>query len=211
MIATNPEGLTPAIDPLQPPRDLDKERDDRCYPVVYGILSDMVEGLVPEDASSDTKALELKTLQRTLDANLNIALDNPYVFQLILGVFSAFNATIAQCATVPIDRTRYAGIARKMLAILNEAHPRLNPPQESDVEADFAPIKEKINALFAEEKLNGLEVQYIIGALLQAFKNLQEGFMLSVEGSSKRAEARVFGVEDMTDLTMADLDRVLRS
>ena len=208
-----PQAVPPeaaAVPPAEP--NADQLREEKCAPVVYGMIDDMAAGLIPEDGISfDLQALEMKVLQRAFDADLNVTTENPYIFQLALGVLGALNATVSQATFTPIDDVRFARIARKILGFLKDAKVRLNPPAESDVAADFAPIKEQVNTLFAEEKITALEARYLMTSILEAFKNLQTGFMTSVENSSAKAEAKLFGVQEMSDVTMGTLDKVLKS
>lgn len=203
MIDTPTTGATP---------DLDAARDIKVIPVARAVLNDMALELVPENAAEkiDYNSLLLKMLQRALDADLNLTSDNPYLFQLVLKLMSGLNATVQTCATVPIDDVRYGNIGRKILAILATANltlPTTTPEQDLE---EFAPVKEQISALFLEEKLTMIEVKYIMDNLFDSFGAVQNLFMMKMSEVSDQAAAKLFGLNDMTDLSMKKVDEVLK-
>lgn len=201
-----------------PAPDLDKLRDEKCIPLARAVLNDMAIMLVPENANEkvDYNPLLKKILERTLEADTNIVMENPYIFQLMLGAMAGLNATVQLCAMSPIDDIRYGAIGKKIMGILATANVPLvamkDPKKGVDpkvIEADFAPVKEQIEALFAEEKLNIMEVKYVMDNLFESFSDVQTIFMASVGQSSEKAEAKLFGLQDITDLSMKKLDEVL--
>lgn len=184
--------------------NLDQLRDEKCLPVAQALLVDMAEKLLDEDATP----LISSFLARGLAADLNITSEASYIPQLILSALSGLNATIQGCDLVELDDERYREIGRKMLAILAFAHVRMNGTQD-DVVADVAAVKDQLNTLFVAKGLNKLEVKYITDSIFQAFTNVNNGFSESLTSSAARAEAKLFGIGDMTDLTMKKLDDVL--
>lgn len=193
-------------------KNLEQLRDEKCVPVARGIINDMAISLVPDDANKkvDYNPIVKSMLERTLEADLNIATENTYIFQLILTAFAGLNKTVQECETVPIDDVRYGTIAKKILSILATANISLltkTPEQEA---IEFAPVKEQLNALFAQEKLSMLEVKYVMDNIFDSLSAVQNSFMLGVTSSAERAEAKLFGIEAMSDLTMKKLDDVLK-
>lgn len=192
--------------------DLEKLRDEKCIPLARLILADMAELLMPEDANEkvDYNPIVLKTLARTLEADTNISKENTYLFQLILGVFSGLNVTVQSATTLPIDDVRYGAIAKQILKIVSEANVTMGSVTKEDTERDFAPVKEKIDALFLAEKMSLLEVKYVMDNIFTSFSTFTDLFNRNVESSSQKAEAKMFGVESMYDLSMKRLDEVLK-
>lgn len=191
--------------------DLEKVRDDRCIPIARAVMNDMVDQLLPEDANVkiDYDSLIKSILQKNLDADLNITIETPYVFQLILSALAGLNKTVQTCDMLLIDDARYAAIGRKILAAVAVADVRLVNATSEEVDEDFAPVKAKIDAIFTKEKLSMLEVKYIMDNIFSGFETVSNGFARALEKSSERAEAKLFGIESMSDLTMKRLQEVL--
>lgn len=198
--------------PLESP-DLEKARDEKCIPIARAIFGDMVNTLIAEDASKeiDYNPLVKSILTKMLEADTNLLTENTYIFQLLLGVFSGLNRTVQMCETVQIDDVRYGNIARKILEIVAKHNVTIGNPTPDEVDKDFAPIKEELDVLFANEKLTIMEVKYIMDNIFTGFSDVQTIFNMSIEQSTKRAEAKSFGIEDMTDLSMKKLDGFLKS
>lgn len=193
--------------------DLEKLRDEKVFPVARGVFDDMVECLIPEDANDkvDWNPIVLKMLDRSLKADLNMTTETTYMFQLVLGILSGLNTAVQGATTVPIDDVRYGAIGKKILAITAKHNVRMTNVMPEESAADFAPVREEINALFAAEQLSMLEVKYVMDSIFEAFKSVERLYLVNLEQSTKRAEAKLFGVDDMTDLTVGDVDRVLKS
>ena len=191
--------------------DLEKIRDEKCIPIARDVLKDIATTLLPPDANVkiDYNPVILKILQRNLENDLNIKIETPYIFQLVLGALSGLNRTVQSCSTVLIDDVRYAALGTKVLGFLAESNIRLTNVTPEEVDADFAPVKEKINTLFAEEKLSMMEVKYIMDNIFEGFKTVQAGFNQSLETSVEKAEAKLLGIEYMSDLTFKKLNDVL--
>lgn len=186
--------------------DLDVLRDEKCFPIAQTILTEISTGLFEENGVRD---VALKALALTLNEDLNISQDMNYIPQLILGVFSGANATVQTCTTVPLDEERYKGIARKMLVILAEENLKLNIKADETV-AVFAGVKAKCDILFLEEKLNILEVKYIMDSIFNYFAMFNNMLGASIQDATEKATAKLFGIESTNDLTMKKLDEVLR-
>lgn len=190
--------------------DLEKVRDEKCIPVTRAILKEMATGLVASDSSQVTHTdLIMKSLSLFLSSDLNITTDTPYVPQLILGVLAGLNTTVHSCQVIPIDDARYSVIAGKILSIVSDANVRLGSVKPEESAEDFSPVKEKLNKLFADEKLTLLELKYIMDNIFDAFKDFQEKLGHSIDDSVKRAEQKLFKVEAMSDVTMKQLNDVL--
>ncbi len=193
--------------------DLEKARDEKCFPVARAIMGDMAELLIPEDANKkiDFNPIILKMIGRMLEADTNVVMENSYVIQLILGVLSGLNATIQSCVTVPIDDIRYGAISKKILVMLSEANIKLGSLTPEEIKNEFAPLKDKINALFAEEKLSMHDVKYVMDNIFTTFNTVTAVFNKSVEASTKKAEEKALGLDSINDLTMKKLDSFLKS
>lgn len=192
--------------------DLEKIRDERCFPIARLILKEMAPSLV--SASADTvnyDDLVLKSLSLFLGADLNVTTETPYITQLLLGVFSGLNRTIHECTVIPIDDARYSSIASKILQIVSDGNVRLGSVTPEESIEDFTIIKVKLNELFAEEKLNLLEVRYIMDNMFDAFKDFSDKYSESIESSVKRSELKLFGVNNMNEVSLKQLDGILKA
>lgn len=210
--SNKPAEAPPDLD-VMPAPDLGKLRDEKCIPVARDVMLAMAELMIPENASEkiDYNPLALKILQLELDADLNVTTEQPFVDQLILGALSGLNKTVQASAYIPIDDIRYGNIARKILVILNEGNVTLGNVTPEQTEADFAPVKEKINALFAEEKLMLIEVKYVMDNIFQSFAKVGNIVTESISQSMKSAEEKLWGVEDLTDVCLKQVDEVLHA
>lgn len=195
--------------------DLEKQRDERCIPIAYLLMEEMANNLMPDGSDLqqiDARPVALKGLEYFLAADLNIAQEASYVPQLILAALSGLNATVQQCDSIQPDDLRYAGIAKKILHILSDAKvPLVVSKDTKELDPAYEVVKTKINELFAEEKLTSLEVKYVMDGIFNSFTAVNNLMSSSLEQSSERAEARLFGVDSMGDLTMSKLDAVLKS
>lgn len=192
--------------------DLEKLRDEKCIPIARQMVKELASDLLPVDGTAiPAGPLAQKFLKFGLDADLNITTEASYIFQLTLGVLSGLNVTVQGVETVPIDDVRYFDIGRKILGFVTEHDVTIGSVTPDQTQVDFAPIKEKINALIAEEKLSMLEVKYIMDNIFKNFTLVNNLFSESLEENSRRAEAKLFGIEDMTDLSMSKLDSVLKA
>ena len=187
-------------------KNLEAERDARCFPVAQAILEGMAKNLLEEDGVKNTS---LGALELTLQQDLNIVTDMSYIPQLILNALSGVNATVQVADTVPLDEEKYNGIAKKILAILAEEKINIGFGKD-DVEKTFSGIKDKLSALFLEEKVNLLEVKYIMEKILENFGAFNNMLANSIEMSTEKATAKVFELEATSDLTMKKLDEVLK-
>jgi len=200
-----------------PEKTAEELRDEKCIPVARGIFVDMATDLTEASAKGDFTPMMLKVMARALDADLNVTMENSYVFQLLLGVCSGLNATVQACETTPIDDVRYDGIIKKILSIIATsnvpmvaADPKAKPDPVK-LETDFAGVKEQLNALFKENNLSRIEVNYIMEKLFSSFQAVQNAFMNVVAQYGEKATAKLLGLEFSSDLTMKKLNEVLTS
>ena len=181
-------------------------RDEKCFPVTQAILEGMAKNLLEEDG---VKSTAVATLSLLLEQDLNVTTDVSYIPQLILGALSGVNATVQVCDMDPLDEEKYNNVAKKILGILADAKIKIgfNPDEVATV---FARIKDKLSALFLEEKLNSLEVKHIMDNILSAFNAFNNMLASSIEMSSEKATAKLFELDATSDLTMKKLDEVLK-
>lgn len=189
--------------------DLDKLRDEKCVPIARAILNDLAAGLFPESGTLDYPGLTKQSMERLLEADANVTSEVPFVYQLTLAALTGLNTAIQVAPTEPTDDARYSRIIRQLLGIIATANVTLTGA--SPDEAEYAPVKEQVAALFAEEKLTSIEVMYIVSNLFAAFNTAQNYVQMHVEGLMKKAEEKLFAVQDMTDLSLKKLDEVLKS
>lgn len=194
-------------------KNLDQLRDEKCIPLARSMFKDIASDMIPEDANVvvDYNPVLIKLLSKTLEADTNISMENPYLFQLILGVLSGLNRTIQECTFSPIDDLRYGSISKKILDIVSKGNVRMGTVTPEESIADFAPIKEELNSLFAQENISLLEVKYIMDNIFASFTAVEGGFMGLITQHSQDAEAKLFGVEFMSDMTMKKLDDVMKA
>lgn len=187
-------------------KTLEELRDGRCFPIAQAILEGMAKNLLEDGGVKNTA---LATLELTLKQDLNIVTDMSYIPQLILGALSGVNATVQVCDTIPLDIEKYNSIAKKIFVILAEAKINIGfkPDEVSTV---FAGVKEKLSALFLEEKINSLEVKHIMENVLISFGAFNNLLASSIEMSTEKATAKVFELDSTSDLTMKKLDEILK-
>ncbi len=188
-------------------QDLEKLRDDRCFPVSQAVLEGIAKGLLEENGVRDTA---LATLELSFKQDLNISQDMTYIPQLILGVLSGANATVQRCETTPLDTERYKGIAKKMLTILAEAKLKMDLTADK-IEENYVGVKEKFDALFLEEKLNSLETKYIMDSIFDAFAAFNNMLSNSIEMSMEKASSKLWKLDSTNDITMSKVDEVLKA
>lgn len=191
--------------------DLDKARDEKCIPIAREILKDMTTDLVPAevDGKVDQNPLIMGTLKKSLEADLSISTEVPYLFQLILGVLSGLNAAVQKSSPVLVDDEKYSRITTSVLALVSEANVRMGSVTPEESAADFDPIIVKLNDLFKAENLSFIEIKYVMDSLFQAFNRFQDDFNGNLGKSSEQAEAKLFKIDFMSDLTMKKLNDVL--
>lgn len=194
-------------------QDLEKLRDEKCVPVAQGMLGDIAEKLMPENANDkiDYNPVILALQQRTLDADLNVAMEVPYVFQLLTGALQALNTTVQTCTFVEADDIRYGAIGKKILGILAASGVKLVDVKPEDIATLYAPVKEQLQALFNEEKLTWLEIKYIMDNIFDAYGDVENAFMQILKQNGDKATAKLLGVPFVSDLGLKKLDEVLKA
>lgn len=195
------------------PENLETLRDQRVLPVVRGVLSDIAEAMPSTDITPNTDftTLLIKVLQRSLDADLNLTTENPYVFGQVLSVFSAFNTVVQKSKMADAPDERFARIAGQMMRFMASVDVPLGrdvKPEEQ--EAAMMVLQPEFEALFARENLTSLEVTYILEGIMRALKMTEQLFSGNVARSVSKMEAKILNIDDMTDLTMKKLDETLR-
>lgn len=197
--------------------NLDAIRDERCLPVARNVLKLMGTDLIPEEdlvadgeVVMDNRVLAQKYLALMRDADLNTTTETTYVPQLILAALAGLNASVQEATVFPIDEKRLNGIARKILIKLSETDIDLTKKAEEN-KHEFEPVKVYLNEIFALEELTYIEIKYIMDKVFNSFTALNNLVSGSLEDSMRRAESKLFQVEDMSDITMKKLDAVLTS
>lgn len=197
-----------------PAPDLEALRDEKVVPVAKAVIADIAETMPSTDITPNTDftTLLIKILQRTLDADLNLTTENPYVFQLVLGAFSAFNTVVQKCKMADADDMRFAKIAGEMMALMVKADIPLGKDVKPEAQiAALEVLQPEFEEIFARENLNSLEVTYILEGIMRAFKTTEQMFSGNVDRSVKKMEAKILGIEDMSDLSMHKLDETLKA
>ncbi len=193
--------------------DLDALRDEKCFPIVSGIINDMAIDMPVSVGATrqDFRTIVMKILARTLDADTNLMMENPYIFQLLIQQMSGLKSAVLQSKFAPLDEERYGRVAKEILSIFATMDHKFGKQTPEETQASFAPALERINELFAKEGLNGLEIDYIMSNLFGSIKNVQGIFKENIDDSVVKMEAKVLGIESMNDLSMRKLDTVLRA
>lgn len=186
-----------AAAPVVAGADLEKQQNERVAPVVQGILEDATTMLIPEDGVSfDLSELELATIQRLLNGDLNITTEVPLAFQGVLGAFANLTNVLQDCAYAePHSQADYARVSRAILSIVAQTKPE--------------DMKPALETLFAENKMSAIDVRYIVSSITSTFETMRLGAEKSIEESMERAQAKSFGVESVQDVTMGKLDAYL--
>lgn len=194
--------------------DLEVLRDEKVIPVARGVLQDMAGEIASTDVNADTDfaSILVKILTRALAADLNLTTENPYIFQQILGAYAAFSSVVQKCKVSEAQDVRYSNIGREMLVLLaNSNVPMGTKVTPEEQETALEAIKPELEAIFAQENLTWLEVKYILEGLFRSLKATEQLYSSNVEMSVKRMEAKILGIEDMTDLSMTKLNETLQA
>lgn len=195
--------------------DLEKIRDERCLPVARLVLNDLAADLIPEEAGEDAgkidaRGLAEKMLTHMFDADLNTTTETPYVPQLVLGMLAGLNACVQEATVYPIDESRLNAIARKILANMAEQGQTIDLTKKVEENREaYAPITAFLNDVFAAEELTYIEIKYIMDKIFNSFTILNNLVSGSLEDSMKRSEQKLFGVSDMSEITMKKLHEIL--
>lgn len=208
----------PAVDevisPVEETPNLEQERDARVLPVVQGVIEDLsgIDTAVKVNDRSEFTNVLISIIKRALAADLNLTTDNPYVFQLVLGAFGAFNQFVMSCKTVDSEDLRFSKIAHEIMVLFSGAKiPFGMTVKTEDQVTALESIRPQMEEIFAREMLTKLEITYILEGLLNAVKVTEQVFSQNVEDSVKRAEAKILQIPDMMDLTMTKLDWALQT
>jgi hypothetical protein len=185
--------------------DADVARDEKCIPVARAILSEMPTTLLADNIDP----LVLSILQKALDTDMNITTEAQYVFQLLLGGFSGLNTTLHALALEPVDEVRYTTISNKILQILADSNVRLTGVKADEVEADWASAKVQLQELFTDEKLTKIDLDYIVEKIFTAVTVVNNKVSENLASSTSRAEAKVFGLTSMDEITVKHVNDVL--
>lgn len=212
----DPIPTTAAVAKVKEP-DLDKLRDQRCVPIARGILVDIATDLLTQvgDKKIEATTTVMKITQRALDADLNLVMENPYVFQLALKVYEGLNKTVQTCATAPIDDARYSAIAKKILDIVATANITITgiqayEPTQEEAEKEWLPVRKQLDELFKANNLTWMEVKYIMDSTFSAINSVQNEFMTRMAISANAAEAKALGLEFFDDFSMKQVDELLK-
>lgn len=195
-------------------RDYEKERDDRVIPVAVGVISDIAndESMMNIKTQADFTEVLMKILKRALDADLNLVTDNTYVFQLVLGAYGAFSSVVQKAKMPEADDERFAKISQKLLQLLVAANiPMGGKVTAQEQEKAAAVIQPQLEEIFANENLTWLEIKYIMEGLFRTLKGVESLYQRNVDLSLQRMEAKILGVEAMSDVTMSKLNTILKT
>jgi hypothetical protein len=198
---------------MEETKNLDQMRDDKCIPLAKSLFKDVADLITPDDANVkiDFNPIVTKFLEKTLAADTNILMENTYVEQLMLSIFSRLNRVAQTCSVVPIDDIRYGRIQKQILQIVAGDVDNLTlGKEEKGEDVEFTSIKEKIDELVVAEKLSMMEVKYIMDNIFTSFDTVTKTFNMSVEIQVKNANAKLFGIDDMMNLSMKKLDETLK-
>lgn len=198
----------------EPKVDLEALRDEKVIPVVRGVLTDMAGEIASTEinANTDFTSLLTKVLQRGLNADLNLTTENPYVFQLVLSVYGAFSSVVQGCKVADTPDERYGSIGRELLTLMASVEVPLGGKTTPDAQATALKVLQpQIEEIFARENLTWLEVKYIMEGLFRSLKATEQLYSSNVERCLKTMEAKILGIEDMTDLSMKKLDQTLQA
>lgn len=206
------EALAEELAPAVP--DLEQLRDDRTVPVAIGVIADIAndESMMNIKDQADFTGVLMSILKRALDADLNLTTDNPYIFQLVLGAYGAFSSVIQKAKMPDADDERFAKISQKLLKLLVAANIPMGrnvTPQDQEKAAES--IQPQLEEIFASENLTWIEVKYIMEGLFRTLKGVESLYQRNVDMSLQRMEAKILGVESMTDVTMQKLDETLKA
>lgn len=208
------EDPSSAMPPIEPTRDLDAERDIRVIPVAQGVLKDLAgqsAALDINDRSEFTNVIA-KIVNRFIDADLNVTMDNPYVWQLIISIFAAFMQVVMESKMAEPQDERYSKIAHEMMALIaGVTVPIGMGVKTEDQVAALQSIKPQLEEIFAREMLTRLEVMHIMEGLMNAMKVTNQTVERHVQDGVERMEAKILKLNDLSELTMGKLDTTLKT
>ena len=188
-------------------QNLEKVRDDKCFPLVKNIVKELPYGLIVPDEKQ--KELQLKCLSGMLAKDLNISQEVSYIFQTLLSVFSGVNTTI-QGLELTNDDEKYDVLSRKVLQIIADEIDTIGlDAKPEDMIKDFSGVKDKLLKLFSDESLSRMEVKYIMDNIFEKFTTLHNAVTTSLEKSTEKMECKILGIDTMGDLTLKKLNDVL--
>ncbi len=188
-------------------------RDERVVPVAQGVLADLASEVSAADINKETDltSIVIKVLKRGLAADLNLVTENPYVFSLVLGSYSALSTVVQKCRLTDTDDARFGKIGGEILSLLVNANVPMGAKVTKAQQEEAAEVVQPhLEEIFAREKLTWLEVKYIMEGLFRSLKSIEQVYMSNIELSVKRMEAKILGLEDMGDLSMSLLDATLQ-
>lgn len=194
--------------------DLEVLRDELVVPIAREVFADIAKSMPSETEEANADYTELLTgiLTRSLNADLNLTTDNPYLFQLVLGVYGAFSTTVQKCSMPKVDEERFSRIAGQMMRMVAGASvPMGKDVTPADQETALEAIQPELEALFARENLTSVEITYILQNIFRSLKTTQELFSGNIDRAVNRMEAKILGLNDLTELTMSKLDETLKA
>lgn len=209
-----PEPVVDPVPAVEPSVDLEADRDARVAPVAQGVLEDIATEttIASADNKTDFTGIISKLVNRTLDADLNLTTENPYIFQLVLGTYGALSNVIQSSKMVAIDDLRFSRIGAQILTLLANAKvPMGTKVKTEDQIAALQAIVPDLEAIWAAENLTWLEIKHILEGVFRSLKALESNFSTNIDAAVKIMECKILGIADMSDLTMKKLDETLRA
>lgn len=193
-------------------RALDEARDAKGSRIARAFLESIRNGMIMEDANEivDFNPLVKEMLSTALNEDANTVTELPYAIQLVLTQFAGLNAMAQKVTAKRIDDVRYGKIAQGVLDILADANIEMGPTRESDYAEHFASIRQPLQDLLDGENLSTMELKYVMDTIFESFRTVSNMFNMSIERNTEKAEAKLFGIETMNDLTLRRLDEVLK-
>ena len=192
--------------------DLDKARDEKCVPLAMGVLQDAATDMPVTDEAvpKDFQPLVTKIKMRALEADTNLLMENPYIFQLVSSHLQGLNAAVQAAVKAPLDRERYERVMKQILTIFSTVPIKAGKTSDEERLAAFDGVKQYLETLMEQEHITELESQWMMATLIQAFKATHEIFSTDIDMHSEKAMAMKMGIESMMDMTMKGLDAALK-
>lgn len=110
------------------------------------------------------------------------------------------------------ERDEYAlSVASDLLSIIQESKLIIGEEDQTKILEVYTPIYEKIMKIFLLRKTKIRDIGYILSHLSEPIDFLKDLVLNSVNANLDLANAKLFGVNDMKDITINDLDEKMKS
>lgn len=187
--------------------DLTAQRDLRVAPVARQALAiclDKKASLLDVPEASIIKEVTELILTEVVSANL---MRSEVTWLKTLLVQAIANSVVSTFSGDGIESgdEKYEAAAYALLTIIVTNQPQLGMIRQSDVAEIYAPMGKELTGKIKELGLNAVEVDHVFGLLTKMTSNIGNNVEDSVTKASQLAEQKLFGVDDMDNVTVGQI------